>query len=35
MLAALALLMADAREAIAERRWAAFRDGVLGGVPIA
>jgi queuine tRNA-ribosyltransferase len=34
-LAALALLMADAREAIAERRWAAFRDGVLGGVPIA
>jgi queuine/archaeosine tRNA-ribosyltransferase len=31
-LAALAFLMADAREAIVEGRWAAFRDGVLGGV---
>jgi queuine tRNA-ribosyltransferase len=30
-LAALAFLMADAREAIVEGRWAAFRDGVLGG----
>ena len=31
-LAALALLMADARESIVEGRWAAFRDGVLGVV---
>jgi queuine tRNA-ribosyltransferase len=30
-LAALAYLMADAREAIVEHRWAAFRDRVLGG----
>jgi queuine tRNA-ribosyltransferase len=29
-LAALAFLMADAREAIVEHRWAAFRDSVLG-----
>jgi queuine tRNA-ribosyltransferase len=33
-LAALADLMADAREAIAERRWSAFRDRVLGAVPV-
>jgi queuine tRNA-ribosyltransferase len=29
-LAALALLMADARDAIVAGRWAGFRDGVLG-----
>jgi queuine tRNA-ribosyltransferase len=29
-LAALASLMADARTALAEGRWTAFRDGVLG-----
>jgi queuine/archaeosine tRNA-ribosyltransferase len=33
-LAALAFLMADAREAIAECRWAAFRDGVLMGAAV-
>ena len=30
-LAALAFVMADAREAIVEHRWATFRDSVLGG----
>jgi queuine tRNA-ribosyltransferase len=34
-LAALAFLMADARVAIAEGRWAAFRDRVLGGTVVA
>jgi queuine tRNA-ribosyltransferase len=33
-LAALAFLMADAREAIAEHRWDAFRDGVLGATAV-
>jgi queuine tRNA-ribosyltransferase len=34
-LAALASLMADARDAVTEHRWAAFRDGVLAGVAVA
>ncbi len=34
-LAMLALLMSDARAAIAENRWAAFRDGVLDGLAVA
>ena len=33
-LAALAFLMADAREAIVEHRWDAFRDGVLGATAV-
>ena len=34
-LAMLALLMSDARAAIAEDRWAAFRDGVMDGLAVA